>query len=193
MIGVIRHSPTAPISEIAPLSQRFHSAFTALSQRLHSTIAPISYRSHLAISVLSQKIRCASAFFLMSDRRGRCVAVVVVVGAPPLAGLLVLLVPTEICAALATANSRAHEWGGDERKWNAGHGGVSASWSWRAVGTILRSGVDEAGSVSWSTCGLGGSLARRLGGLMARQFTSPVAEASYAGVRRDAGSLAACW
>ena len=37
-------------------------------------------------------------------------------------------------------------------------------------------------------CGLGGSSARWLGGLTARQLTGPVAEAPYAGVRRDAGS-----
>ena len=36
--------------------------------------------------------------------------------------------------------------------------------------------------------GLGGSSARWLGGLTARQLTGPVAEAPYAGVRRDAGS-----
>ena len=37
-------------------------------------------------------------------------------------------------------------------------------------------------------CGLDSSLARWLGGLAARQLTGPVAEAPYAGLRRDAGS-----
>ena len=37
-------------------------------------------------------------------------------------------------------------------------------------------------------CGLGGSSARWLGGLTARQLTGPVAEGPYPEVRRDAGS-----
>ena len=74
--------------------------------------------------------------------------------------------------AVATANGQAREeWatGGYERRNTAAHGhGISLG----AFRTALVLGVDEAGSVS-GVRALGGSSARRLGGLTGRAVSSP--------------------
>ena len=84
-------------------------------------------------------------------------------------GLVLMRVQTWV--ALATANSQACEWAGDERRRKAEHGGVGTQHSRGApgTGTVLGIGVGEVGSFVWC------SRARRLVGSATRRLGCPSA------------------